>query len=93
MHGCCRFMPRGLEANSCRYTEKLVKFPTSPRKSAVRYGAPALVVEGNRKKFCSTGFFRSLFSRAARNPRLVRALATQFLVRNCNSYKCLVLPI
>jgi hypothetical protein len=29
------------------------------------YGAPALVVEGNREKFQSPGFFRSLFSRAA----------------------------
>jgi hypothetical protein len=37
--------PSGIGANSCRYTEKVVKFPTSPRKSAVRYGAPALVVE------------------------------------------------
>jgi hypothetical protein len=25
--------------------KKVVKFPTYPRKSAVRYGAPALVVE------------------------------------------------
>jgi hypothetical protein len=49
--------PSGIGANSCRYTEKVVKFPTSPRKNAVRYGAPALVVE---KSFAVPAFFRKL---------------------------------